>query len=160
VGGDIVDVGMILLLRNRGLGCCEAATAAAMLVGGTKWDMRKGGIKDGGGRRGLWGKRGRELNLIRSISASFNRLSLALLFWNQILTCVSVRFKDALNSALSAILRYCFSRNFFSNARSCWVVKGVLGFLLGLCLRRVTFTGPKNRGVSADSGGGREARNH
>ena len=38
--------------------------------------------------------------------------------------------------------RYCFSLNFFSKEFSCWVVKGVLGFLFGLCFRRVHRRGP------------------
>lgn len=78
-----------------------------------------------------------------SNSASWRRLALALLFWNQIFTCVSVRVRDAENSALSAMLRYCFSRNFLSNARSWDVVNGVRGFLLGLCFRRVILWGAK-----------------
>lgn len=56
---------------------------------------------------------------IFSISASCNRLALARLFWNQIFTCVSVRRSDDENSARSAMLKYCFSRNFFSSDRSC-----------------------------------------
>lgn len=86
-----------------------------------------------------WCPRNRGLLTIRifSISASFNLFSFALRFWNQILTCVSVRFSDEENSALSAMERYCFVLNFRSKARSCWVVNGVLGFLLLLCFRRV-----------------------
>lgn len=57
-------------------------------------------------------------------------------------TCVSVSCSDDENSALSAIVRYCFSRNFFSSASSWEVVKGVLGFLFGLCFLRVHLTGP------------------
>lgn len=72
-----------------------------------------------------------------SISASLSLFSFALRFWNQIFTWVSVRFNDEENSALSAMERYCLDLNFLSNARSCWVVNGVLGFLLLLCLRRV-----------------------
>jgi len=75
----------------------------------------------------------------RSISASFKRLSLARLFWNQILTWVSLRLRDVENSALSAMLRYCFSRYFFSSVSSCSDVKGVRGFRLALCLRRMGF---------------------
>lgn len=52
-------------------------------------------------------------------------------------TCVSVSLRLLENSALSAILRYCLSLNFFSSARSCCVVNGVLGFLLGLCFLRL-----------------------
>lgn len=79
--------------------------------------------------------------LIFSISASFSLFSLALLFWNHILTCVSVRFREEENSALSAMERYCLDRNFRSRAKSCWVVKGVLGLRLLLCFRSVHFTG-------------------
>lgn len=61
-----------------------------------------------------------------------------------LITCVSVSLSELENSALSAILRYCLSLNFFSNASSCCVVNGVLGFLLGLCLRKAhrTIGGP------------------
>lgn len=55
--------------------------------------------------------------------------------YNVVPTCVSVSLKELLNSALSAMLRYCLSRNFFSSARSCWVVNGVRGLRLGLCFR-------------------------
>lgn len=75
--------------------------------------------------------------LIFSISASCSRLALARRFWNQIFTCVSVRRSDDENSARSAMLRYCFSRNFFSSDSSCCVVKGVRGLRFGLCLRRL-----------------------
>lgn len=77
--------------------------------------------------------------LIFSISASCNLLALALLFWNQILTWVSVRWRLLENSALSAIDKYCFSRNFFSKDNNCWVVNGVLGFRFGLCFLRLHF---------------------
>lgn len=50
-------------------------------------------------------------------------------------TCVSVRFNDAENSARSVIVKYCLSRNFFSRASNCEVVKGVRGFRFCLCLR-------------------------
>uniref|UniRef100_A0A8W7PCG5 Uncharacterized protein n=1 Tax=Anopheles coluzzii TaxID=1518534 RepID=A0A8W7PCG5_ANOCL len=62
--------------------------------------------------------------LIFSSSASCRRFALARRFWNQILTWVSVSRSDELNSARSAMLRYCFSRNFFSSDSSCWVVNG------------------------------------
>ena len=88
---------------------------------------------------------------IFSISASCNLLDLALLFWNHILTWVSVRLRLLENSARSAIDKYCFSRNFFSSAMSCWVVNGVRGFLFGLCFLRVHRSGP-NEG----EGGGPE----
>lgn len=57
--------------------------------------------------------------LIFSISASCKRFALARRFWNQILTCVSVNLSDDENSARSAMLKYCFSRNFFSNDSNC-----------------------------------------
>lgn len=72
-----------------------------------------------------------------SSSASCSLLALALRFWNQILTWVSVRLRELENSARSAMDRYCFWRNFLSRASSWAVVKGVRGFLLVLCLRRV-----------------------
>jgi hypothetical protein len=56
---------------------------------------------------------------IFSISASCNRFALARRFWNQIFTCVSVKLNDAENSARSAIDKYCFCLNFFSNANNC-----------------------------------------
>ena len=63
-------------------------------------------------------------------------------FWNQILTWVSVSLSWLENSARSEMERYCFSRNFFSSEFSCWVVKGVRGLRVGLCFRRVHFSGP------------------
>ena len=63
------------------------------------------------------------------------------------MTWVSVNFKDAENSARSAIDKYCLLRNFFSKADNCWVVNGVLGFRLGLCLRSVHFNGPNGGGL-------------
>ena len=80
---------------------------------------------------------GLEAKRIRSSSDSCNRLALALLFWNQILTWVSVNLRLAENSARSAIDKYCFCRNFFSSADNCWVVNGVRGLRFGLCLRNV-----------------------
>lgn len=56
--------------------------------------------------------------LIFSISASCKRFAFARRFWNQILTCVSVKRSDDENSARSAMLKYCFSRNFFSSDSS------------------------------------------
>lgn len=71
-----------------------------------------------------------------SSSASCSLFAFALLFWNQILTCVSVKLRELENSARSAMDRYCFWRNFLSSARSWDVVNGVLGFLLVLCFLR------------------------
>lgn len=94
-----------------------------------------------------------------SSSASWRRLALALLFWNQILTWVSVRLSEAENSARSAIERYCFWRNLRSRARSCDVVKGVLGFRFVLCFRSVHCTlGPANGGRISDEPAGWEER--
>ena len=94
-------------------------------------------IKEGGmvpkGRDNI----GLEAIRIRSNSDSCRRLDLALRFWNQIFTCVSVNLSEAENSALSAMDKYCFWRNFFSKADNCWVVKGVRGLRFGLCLRKV-----------------------
>lgn len=56
-----------------------------------------------------------------------------------IFTWVSVSLNELENSALSAILKYCLSLNFFSKANNCWVVKGVLGFLFGLCFLKLHF---------------------
>lgn len=72
-----------------------------------------------------------------SISASFSLFSFALRFWNQIFTWVSVKLSEDENSALSAMDKYCLLLNFLSKANNCWVVNGVLGFLLLLCLLRV-----------------------
>ena len=99
--------------------------------GNNDWGIPKGrGIRGADAKRSL------------SNSDSCNLLVLARLFWNQILTWVSVSLSWALNSALSAIDKYCFSLNFFSNAFNCCVVKGVLGFLLGLCFLSVHLSGP------------------
>lgn len=76
-----------------------------------------------------------------SSSASCSLFALALRFWNQILTCVSVRFRELENSARSAMERYCFWRNLRSRARSWEVVKGVRGFRLVLCFLRVQVVG-------------------
>lgn len=75
--------------------------------------------------------------LIFSSSASCSRFAFARRFWNQIFTCVSVSRNDEENSARSAMLRYCFSRNFFSSDNSCCVVNGVRGFRFGLCFLRL-----------------------
>lgn len=81
------------------------------------------------------GRRGRADSLSFSISASCNLFAFARRFWNHIFTCVSVSLSEEENSALSAMLRYCLSLNFFSKARSCCVVNGVRGLRFGLCLR-------------------------
>ena len=52
-----------------------------------------------------------------------------------------MRFKEAENSALSAIDKYCFCRNFLSNESNCEVVNGVLGFRLVLCFLSWHFVG-------------------
>lgn len=89
-----------------------------------------------GNGRAKAGSMGFEASLYFSNSASWSLLALALLFWNQILTCVSVRLSELENSALSAMERYCFWRNFLSSASNWEVVKGVRGFLLFLCFLR------------------------
>ena len=76
------------------------------------------GSSDGGIPKGL-GTSGEEANRIRSISDSWRRFVLALLFWNQIFTWVSDSLRLELNSARSEIERYCFSLYFFSRAFSC-----------------------------------------
>ena len=73
---------------------------------------------------------------------SWSLFDFARRFWNHILTWHSDKFKEAENSDLSAIVRYCFSRNFISNELSWWVVNGVLGFLFGLCFFNPIFKGP------------------
>ena len=107
------------------------------------------GSNEGGIPYGL-GITGEEANLIRSISDSWRRLVFALLFWNQILTCVSLSLRSLENSALSDIDKYCFSLYFFSRALSWAVVKGVLGFLLALCFRSTHLSGP----TEGDGAGG------
>lgn len=71
-----------------------------------------------------------------SSSASWSRLALARLFWNQIFTWVSVKLSELENSARSAMDRYCFCRNFLSSASSWDVLNGVRGFRLVLCFLR------------------------
>ena len=112
---------------------------AAREVGGTRLLIMPGS-REGGIPNGL-GTRGEEANLILSISDSCSRLVFALLFWNQILTCVSESLRFELNSARSEMERYCFSLYFFSRAFSCWVVKGVRGFLFALCFLRTHLRG-------------------
>ncbi len=114
----------------------DAATAAGDNA------FRPGGIMAGGSI-------GLDAIFSFSNSASCNLLDFALRFWNQIFTWVSVRLSEAENSARSAMERYCFCLNFFSNANSCWVVKGVLGFLLGLCfLSCIGFLEPRSGGLA------------
>lgn len=134
----------------------------------------------------------REFNRNFSISASFSRFSLALRFyrlffkiiivkfwiakkkfsftWNQIFTCVSVKFNELQtmttkifdyqryhvcvcaclslyshyleNSARSAMDRYCLWWNFFSNANNCCVVNGVRGLRFDLWRLSWHLTGP------------------
>lgn len=95
----------------------------------------------GKGRLNPDGNMGFAAILSFSSSASCSLLALALRFWNQILTWVSVRLRELENSALSAMDRYCFWRNLRSRASSCEVVNGVRGFLLVLCFLRVQAVG-------------------
>lgn len=95
----------------------------------------------GKGRLKPQGSIGFAANFSFSSSASCGLFALALRFWNQILTWVSVRFRELENSARSAMERCCFWRNSRSRARSWEVVKGVRGFRLLLCFRRVQVVG-------------------
>ena len=72
--------------------------------GGKGPPIRDGGMPPNMGLESM----GDEANRIRSNSDSCNRFDLARRFWNQILTWVSVNFKDAENSARSAMDKYCF----------------------------------------------------
>lgn len=83
----------------------------------------------GKGRLNPDGNMGFAAILSFSSSASCSLLALALRFWNQILTWVSVRLRELENSALSAMDRYCFWRNLRSRASSWEVVNGVLSLL-------------------------------
>ena len=92
---------------------------AARLPGGREGrPLITPGSREGGIPKGL-GTIGEEANRILSISDSWSRLVLALLFWNQILTWVSESFRLLENSARSEMERYCFSLYFFSRAFSC-----------------------------------------
>lgn len=95
----------------------------------------------GKGRLNPEGNMGFAAILSFSSSASCSLLALALRFWNQILTWVSVRLRELENSALSAMDRYCFWRNLRSRASSWEVVNGVRGFLFVLCFLRVQAVG-------------------
>ena len=70
-----------------------------------------------------------------SIVSCFLRFILR--FWNQVLTCVSLRSRDEASSILSGTERYFFSANFDSRPSSCISVKTVRSFLflLGRLLR-------------------------
>ena len=127
-------------VREGTVGKSEAAAAPDTPMGnpGGGGGRREGGISP----KGVRANRGEEAIRRRSSSDSWRRLDLALRFWNHILTCVSVSFKLVENSARSAIDKYCFCWNFFSNSISCLVENGVLGFLLGLCFRKWHFSGP------------------
>lgn len=88
---------------------------AAPLVGGKKPGKPGGGSgppsNEGGiipNPKGPLASNGEDAMRSRSNSDSCSLLDLALLFWNQIFTWVSVSFKEAENSALSAIDKYCF----------------------------------------------------
>ena len=58
-----------------------------------------------GKEEGKEGKEGEEAKVDVYTSASAILFAFARLFWNQILICVSVMFRLAANSALSAMLR-------------------------------------------------------
>ena len=94
----------------------------------------------------LVSERGGEISQARGVLA----LWVSIIFYlgalctncNMIPTWVSESLRSALNSARSEMLRYCFSLYFFSRLLSCAVVKGVRGFLLGLCFLRRQRIGP------------------
>ncbi|KAG7262819.1 hypothetical protein CRUP_018543 [Coryphaenoides rupestris] len=108
------------------------------------------------------------MSLSFSSSASWSLLALARRFWNQILTCVSVRLRDPENSALSAMDRYCFCRNLLSRDSS-WDVRQLVQSaelliqfhrrappVLRLWTRRLLLRG----GSSSGRGGGSPGRIH
>jgi hypothetical protein len=138
--GEIIEAEVGTLVLEVGIGIDkEMLGKSPGNPGGSGPPIKEGGIPPNGGRDNI----GEEANRIRSNSDSCNLFDFALRFWNQIFTWVSVSFKDAENSARSAMDKYCFCRNFFSKADNCCVVKGVRGFRLGLCLRKVPiFIGP------------------
>lgn len=106
----------------------------------------------GKGRLNPDGNMGFAAILSFSSSASCSLLALALRFWNQILTWVSVRLRELENSALSAMDRYCFWRNLRSRASSWEVVNGVRGFLFVLCFLRVQAVGLRCPGRKGKAG--------
>lgn len=110
------------------------ARCGGLMAAKNGWDIMCPGAP--GNNPNVGGSNGLADSLSFSISASWSRFALARRFWNQIFTWVSVSRSELENSARSAMLRYCLSRNFFSRARSCCVVKGVRGFRFGLCFRR------------------------
>ena len=57
------------------------------------------------------------------------RRSPHLLFWYQVLTCVSVRLREAASSILSCTLRYFCRSKLRSSWASWWSVKAVRAFL-------------------------------
>lgn len=61
-------------------------------------------------------------------SSSMSLLSLALLFWNHVMTWALVRPKDWAISSLSAGERYFWYRNRFSSSKIWWLVKAVRDF--------------------------------
>ena len=138
--GEIIEAEVGTLVLEVGIGIDkEMLGKSPGNPGGSGPPIKEGGIPPNGGRDSI----GEDANRIRSNSDSCNLFDFALRFWNHIFICVSVIFKDAENSARSDMDKYCFVRNFFSKADNCCVVKGVRGFRLGLCLRKVPiFIGP------------------
>ena len=138
--GEIIEVEVGTLVLEVGIGIGKDMLGKSPgNPGGSGPPIKEGGIPPKWGR----GNIGEVAKCIRSNSENCNLFDFALRFWNHIFICVSVIFKDAENSARSEMDKYCFVRNFFSRADNCCVVKGVRGFRLGLCLRKVPiFIGP------------------
>ena len=142
--------GLVWPQGKEGAPAAPGMKAAREAGGRLKPALRAPGSNDWGIPKGR-GMRGAEANLSRSSSDSCSRLVLARLFWNQILTWVSESFRLLENSARSEMERYCFSLYFFSRAFSCWVVKGVRGFLLALCFLSTHLRGRPGAGFSLTS---------
>ena len=105
--GEIIDIDAVVgtLVLDIGIGIGkEMLGKSPGNPGGKGPPIKEGGIPQIGGRDNM----GDDAKRIRSNSVSRNRFDLALRFWNQTFTWVSVNFKDAENSALSVMDKYCF----------------------------------------------------
>ena len=103
--GEIIDAEVGTLVLDVGIGIGkEMLGKSPGNPGGNGPPIKEGGIPPKGGRDSI----GEDANRIRSNSDSCNLFDLALRFWNQIFTWVSVNFSDAENSARSAMDKYCF----------------------------------------------------